>query len=114
RWLVVNTAGVPCRRLAAPPASSRFVREDPVLRAQLLDRVDPILSNQTRLMTALTESYVEERARPSRFREQGTDEFFQLLLTEDTADSLLEARARALGIPLDEPHAVAIFGPATS
>jgi hypothetical protein len=91
-----------------------LVGDDPVLRAQLLDRVDPILSNQTRLMSALTESYVEERERLSRFREQDTDEFFQLLLTEDTADSLLEARARALGIPLDEPHAVAIFGPAAS
>lgn len=91
-----------------------LVGEDPVLRAQLLERVDLILSNQTRLMSALTESYVEERERLSRFREQDIDEFFQLLLSEDTADSLLEARARALGVPLDEPHAVAIFGPATS
>jgi DNA-binding PucR family transcriptional regulator len=91
-----------------------LIGEDPVLRAQLLERVDLILSNQTRLMSALTESYVEERERLSRFREQDIDEFFQLLLSEDTADSLLEARARGLGVPLDEPHAVAIFGPATS
>jgi sugar diacid utilization regulator len=91
-----------------------LVGEDPVLRAQLLDRVELILSNQTRLMSGLTESYVEERERLSRFRDQDIDEFFQLLLAEDTADSLVEARARALGIPLDEPHAVAIFGPAAS
>jgi len=91
-----------------------LVGEDPVLRAQLLERVALILSNQTRLMSALTESYVEERERLSRFHEQDIDEFFQLLLSEDTADSLLEARARALGIPLDEPHAVAIFGSAAS
>ena len=75
-------------------------------------RADPL--NQTCLMSGLTESYVEERERLSRFRDQDIDEFFQLLLAEDTADSLVEARARALGIPLDEPHAVAIFGPAAS
>ena len=89
-------------------------RESPVLRAQLLERVGPILSNQTQLMTALTESYVEERERLSRFREQDLVDFFQLLLAEDAMEGVLEARARALGLPLDEPRVVALFGPASA
>src|SRR5262245_22866779 len=89
-------------------------RESPVLRAQLLDRVAPILANQTQLMTALTESYVEERERLSRFRDQDLVDFFQLLFADDAMESVLEARARALGIPLDEPRLVALFGSAAS
>jgi sugar diacid utilization regulator len=89
-------------------------RESPVLRAQLLDRVAPIFSNQTQLMTALTESYVEERVRLSRFREQDLDDFFRLLFAEDAMESVLEARARGLGIPLDEPRVVALFDPGAS
>jgi sugar diacid utilization regulator len=92
----------------------KLVGNDPVLRAQLLDRVELILSNQARLMTALTESYLEERERLSRFREQNLDEFFQLLLASDAAEHLVEARARALGVVFDAPRAVAIFGPVVS
>jgi hypothetical protein len=88
------------------------VGESPVLRAQLLDRLAPIIANQTQLMTALTEAYVEERERLSRFREQDLDDFFQLLVSEGAMENVLEARARSLGIPLDESRAVAIFGPA--
>lgn len=82
-----------------------------VLRDRLLDRVGAIISNQTQLMTALVEAYVEERERLSRFREQDVDDFFQLLLADETMDSVLEARAKSLGLPLDESRAIAIFGP---
>jgi sugar diacid utilization regulator len=80
------------------------------LREQLLDRVHAIISNQTQLMTALVEAYVEERERLSRFREHDIDDFFQLLLAGDATDAVLEARAESLGIPLGDAHTVAIFG----
>jgi sugar diacid utilization regulator len=86
--------------------------DDAHLRNQLLERVSAVISNQTQLMTALTEAYVEERERRSRFREQDLDDFFQLLLAEEAVPNLLETRAAALGIGLDEPRAIAIFGPA--
>jgi sugar diacid utilization regulator len=81
------------------------------LRDRLLERVSAVISNQTQLMTAVTEAYVEERERRSRFREQDLDDFVQLLLAEQAVPNLLEARAAALGIGFDEPRAVAIFGP---
>ena len=81
------------------------VGENPALRARLLDRVEPIISNQTQLMTALTEAYVEERERLSRFREQDLDDFFQLLLSEEAMENALETRARAIGISSAEPIA---------
>ena len=90
------------------------VGDDPVLRAQLLDRVSAVISNQTQLMTAVTEAHVEERERLARFREQDLDDFVQLLIAEEAVPNVLEARARALGFALDEPRAVAIFGPPTS
>jgi len=90
------------------------VGDDPVLRAQLLDRVSAVISNQTQLMTAVTEAYVEERERLARFREQDLDEFVQLLVAEQAVPHVLEARARSLGFALDEPRAVAIFGPPLS
>jgi sugar diacid utilization regulator len=86
--------------------------DSPALRQRLLDRVGAIISNQTQLMTALVEAYVEERERLSRFREQDLDDFVQLLLADEATETVLEERARALGIPLDAAHAVAIFGPA--
>ncbi len=79
-----------------------------------MDRVAAVISNQTQLMTALTQAYVEERERLSRFREQDLDDFFQLLSSDDAMGHALEARARTLGIPLDEPRAIAVFGPRTS
>jgi hypothetical protein len=85
--------------------------DDPGLRDQLLERVLAVISNQTQLMTALTEAYVEERERRSRFREQDLDDFVQLLLAEEAVPNVLEARAAALGIALDEPRSVAVFGP---
>jgi len=88
--------------------------DDPALRAQLLDRVTAVISNQTQLMSTLTEVYVEERERLSRFQEQDLDDFVQLLLGDETVPALLEARATALGIKLDELTSVAIFGPITS
>jgi len=93
---------------------TRNVGDDPILRARLLDRVEAIISNQTQLMTALTETYVEERERLSRFREQDLDEFFQLLPSEEVTENALTSRARALGIPLDEAGVVAIFAPIAS
>jgi sugar diacid utilization regulator len=84
--------------------------DDPRLRDQLLERVAAVISNQTQLMTALTEAYVEERERRSRFREQDLDDFVHLLLAEEAVQSVLEARARTLGIALDEPRTIAIFG----
>jgi sugar diacid utilization regulator len=82
----------------------------PALRSELLDRVGIVLSNQTQLMTALTEAYVEERARLSRFRERDLDDLVQLLLSEEAVDSVIEARTRALAIDPDEPRVVALFG----
>jgi sugar diacid utilization regulator len=86
------------------------VGDDPVLRTQLLDRVSAVIANQTQLMTAVTEAYVEERERLSRFREQDLDDFVQLLVAERALPHLLETRARSLGIALEEPQAVAAFG----
>jgi sugar diacid utilization regulator len=88
--------------------------DDSRLRDQLLERVAPVISNQTQLMTALTEAYVEERERRSRFREQDLDDLVQLLLAPEAVPKLIEARAAALGIALDEPRSVAILagGPA--
>jgi sugar diacid utilization regulator len=86
------------------------VGDDPALRSQLLDRVAAVISNQTQLMTALTEAYVKERERLSRFREQGLDDFFQLLPSDEAMGHALEARARTLGIPLGESRAIAVFG----
>jgi sugar diacid utilization regulator len=87
------------------------VGEDPELRAGLLDRVAAVITNQQLLMTALTEAYVQERERLSRFREQDVDDFFRLLLAEDTLQSVLDARARALRLDLSEVHSVAVFAP---
>jgi sugar diacid utilization regulator len=85
---------------------------DHELRDQLLERVSAVISNQTQLMTVLTEAYVEERERRSRFREQDLDEFVQLLLAPEAVSNVLEARAAALGVVLDDPRVVAILGPA--
>jgi sugar diacid utilization regulator len=87
------------------------VGEDPELRAGLLDRVAAVITNQQLLMTALTEAYVQERERLSRFREQDVDDFFRLLLAEDTLQSVLDARARSLRLDLSEAHSVAVFAP---
>ena len=88
--------------------------DDPRLRDQLLERVSVVISNQTQLMTVLTEAYVEERERRSRFREQDLDDFVQLLLAPEAVPNVLEVRAAALGIALDEPRVVAILGRAGS
>jgi len=92
----------------------RSAGDDPDLREQLLDRVEAVISNQTQLMSALTEAHVEQRERLSRFREQDLDEFVELLLAEDAVPSVIEARAKALGIALEESRAIAIFGPSRS
>jgi sugar diacid utilization regulator len=88
--------------------------DDPVLRARLFDRVSVMISNQTQLMAALTEAYVEERERQSRFREQDLDDFAELLLSDDSLDTAIESRARALGLALDEPRAIAVFAAPSS
>jgi sugar diacid utilization regulator len=88
--------------------------DDPKLRDQLLERVSAVISNQTQLMTVLTEAYVEERERRSRFREQDLDDFVQLLLAPEAVPNVLEARAAALGVALGEPRVVAILSPAGS
>ena len=90
------------------------VRENAMLRTRLLDRVTAVISNQTQLMTALTEAYVEERERLSRFREQDLDDFAHLLLADDAVESVIESRARALEIGLDAPRAVAVFAPSSA
>jgi sugar diacid utilization regulator len=84
--------------------------DDPRLRDQLLERVSAVISNQTQLMTVLTEAYVEERERRSRFREQDLDDFVQLLLAPEAVPELMAARATGLGIGLEEPRVVAILG----
>jgi hypothetical protein len=88
-------------------------RDSRGLRDRLLDRVDAIISNQSQLMSALVDAYVEEAERLRRFREQDLDDFFRLLLMDDATGNVLEARARSLGLPLDEPSAIAIFAPDT-
>jgi DNA-binding PucR family transcriptional regulator len=88
------------------------VGDDPRLRAGLLERVAAVIANQQLLMSALTEAYVHERERLSRFREQDVDDFVQLLLADEAMESVVLARARALGVQLDEPLTVAAFAPA--
>jgi len=88
------------------------VGDDPVLRARLLERVSVIIQNQTQLMAALTEAYVEERERVSRFRAQDFDDFARLLLADDARAGAIEARARSLAIALDAPLSVAVFASA--
>jgi hypothetical protein len=83
--------------------------DQPALRDLLLDRVGAVISNQTQLMTALVEAYVEERERLSRFRERDLDELFQLLVTDEAPDTVVEARARSLGLPFEDAHAVTVF-----
>jgi len=85
------------------------VGDDPVLRARLLERVSVIIQNQTQLMAALTEAYVEERERVSRFRAQDLDDFARLLFAGDATDGAIEARARSLALALDAPLSVAVF-----
>jgi sugar diacid utilization regulator len=90
------------------------VGDDPVLRTRLMDRVGIVIANQTQLMTALTEVYVETRERRTRFREENLDEFFQLLLAGDAVEEVLEARARTLGISFHAPRTIGVFGASTS
>lgn len=85
--------------------------DDPWQRLALLDRVSAVILNQQLLMAALTEAYVRESARLSRFRERDLDEFFRLLLAQDTLIPALELRARALGIDLTGSWSVAVFAP---
>lgn len=85
------------------------VGDDPVLRAGLLDRVAAVITNQQLLMTALTEAYVRESERVSRFREQDVDDFFRLLFADDTLQHVIDTRALALGVDLAVPRSVAVF-----
>lgn len=85
------------------------VGDDPELRAGLLDRVSAVITNQQLLMAALTEAYVRESERLSRFREQDVDDFFRLLLAPDTLPHVVETRAAALGVDPAEPRSVAVF-----
>ena len=71
--------------------------DDPRLRDQLLERVSAVIANQTQLMTVLTEAYVEERERRSRFREQDLDDFVQLLLAPEAVPNVLERAPRRSG-----------------
>lgn len=81
-------------------------------RAQLFERLASITANNIQLMSAVTEAYVEERESLSRFRERDLDDFFQLLLAEEVSEGLLELRAKALGVRLEDPHSVIFFRPA--
>jgi sugar diacid utilization regulator len=85
--------------------------DDPWQRLALLDRVDAVITNQQVLMAALTEAYVRESERLSRFRERDLDDLFRLLLAQDTPTPALELRARSLGIDLAASWSVAIFAP---
>ena len=78
-------------------------------RGALLGRLPRIISNQTQLMTALTEAYVEERERLSHYRDQDLYDFFELLVHREGGESPIEVRARALGISLAESNAVLLF-----
>lgn len=84
---------------------------DPWQRLALLDRVDAVITNQQVLMAALTEAYVRESERLSRFRERDLDDLFRLLLAQDTPIPALELRARSLGIDLAASWSVAVFAP---
>lgn len=83
-------------------------------RTRLLDQMPRIIMNQTQLTTAVTEAYVEERESLSRFREQALDDFFRSLLSRDAGDAVLEARARTLGVPLEERKTAVLFLPPAS
>jgi sugar diacid utilization regulator len=78
---------------------------------ELLRRLSISLSSHTRVITAVTEAYVEERERLLRSRGLVLDEFLQLLLTEDVGDGVIEARARALELRLDVPRVAVMFRP---
>jgi hypothetical protein len=90
----------------------RRVGADPVLRAGLLDRVAAVIRNQQLLMTALTEAYVRESERLSRFRDRDVDDFFRLLLSGDAVPHVVETRLAALGIDPSQACTVAVFGSA--
>jgi hypothetical protein len=83
-------------------------------RARQLDRMPRIIANQTQLTTTVTEAYVEERESLSRFREQALDDFFQALISGDTRDAVLEARAKALGVPLEDRGTAVLFRPSAA
>jgi sugar diacid utilization regulator len=75
----------------------------PDLRARLLERMAALISSHTQVTTATAHAYVEERERLSRFNEQELDDFARLVLTADAPSAVLANRARALGLPVDEP-----------
>ncbi len=115
--------GIPLGELlAAYQIGNGFVWQDlvasaksnPGERAELLESVGSIFYNQAQILTAVTEAYVEERESLSHFREQDIDDFFRVLLSEETPEGLLEIHAKSLGIRLYEPQLVAFFRPATS
>lgn len=85
--------------------------DDPWQRLALLDRVAAVITNQQLLMAALTEAYVRESERLSRFREGDLEELFRLLLAQGTPIPALELRARSLGIDLAASWSVAVFAP---
>ena len=78
-------------------------------RDELLQRLPTIVANQTQLMTALTEAYVEERERLSHFRDQDLYDFFDLLLAQEGSEGVVDVRARSLGISLGGRNTVVLF-----
>lgn len=87
------------------------VGSNPGVRLELLRRLSVSLSSHTRVVTAVTESYVAERERLLRSRGQALDEFLRLLLAEDAPLGVLETRARTLDLRLDVPRVAALFRP---
>lgn len=107
------TQGVPldemvgCYQLGLPILWAHLigkVGKDTGLHLELLQRVPVTISALTPVTTAVTEAYVEQRARLLSSREQATDEFLRLLVAEDAPLAVVETRASALALRLEVPR----------
>lgn len=106
---------VGCYQLALPILWEDLIEiagPHPRIHLELLRRLSVTLSSLARVITAVIEAFVEERERLQRSREEAIDDFLRMLLSDEAPASVLEARARTLGIGLDVPRMAALFCPA--
>jgi sugar diacid utilization regulator len=87
------------------------VEAAPEIQGELLRRIPVTISAMTRLTTAVTEAYVEERERSLRSRGEAVDELLRLFTHGEASLASLTARARALGLALDAPRVAVLFRP---
>ena len=108
-------AMIGCYQLALPILWEQLIAgvdTSAAVRLELLRRVPVTFSSMARVMTVVTEAYVQERDRLLRSRGQAVDEFLRALLAEDTPLAVVEARARALGLRIDLLRVALLFSPA--